>query len=310
MIVAITGATGFIGRALAQRHVLAGDRVRALTRRDDSGLPDAVEIHRADLTESVAGLAAFADGADVLYHCAAEIRDAARMHTVNVDGTAKLIAAASGRVGRWVQLSSVGAYGPRREGVITEETPCAPRGEYETTKTRADELAMGAARAGAFDCVVLRPSIVFGARMPNESLRQMIRMIARGWMFFVGAPGASANYIHVVNVVEALARCAARPEARGAVFNLSDHRTLEQFVGAIAAALGRQAPSIRVPEAPVRLAARALGRIPGFPLTEARVDALAQRSVYSIERIRSKLGYEHVVSMEDGLRELVASMRG
>jgi nucleoside-diphosphate-sugar epimerase len=145
--------------------------------------------------------------------------------------------------------------------------------------------------------------------MKNQSLFGMIKMIDRGLFFFVGKPGASANYIHVDNVVEGLVRCGTMPEAKGKIYNLSDYCTMEKFVQMISEALGCRLPAFRVPELPVRLACKAAGAIPGFPLTPARVDALTNRSVYPISRIQEDLGYAHVMSMENGLRQLVAAYK-
>jgi nucleoside-diphosphate-sugar epimerase len=81
---------------------------------------------------------------------------------------------------------------------------------------------------------------------------------------------------------------------------------MEQFIALIAALLGKPIPYIRLPEWLVRIPAKLLGGIPGFPLTEARVDALTRRVIYSNEKIEYELGYAHRVSMEEGLKELVA----
>jgi nucleoside-diphosphate-sugar epimerase len=305
MIVSITGGSGFIGHRLVQRHLARGDEVRVLSRRtqDEAGLQEGVRWFVGDLAGQ-ADLGEFVRGADVLYHCAGEVNDPSAMRSVHVEGTARLIAAASGHVGRWVQLSSVGAYGRRRSGVITEETPLAPEGVYELTKTESDALAQAAARGGAFEHVLLRPSNVYGAGMPNRSLCGMMAMIRRGAFFFIGEPGAMANYIHADNVVEALLLCGAVREAAGGTFIVSDQRTMEQFVAIMSDALHLPAPRLRLPEWPVRTAAKLLGRLPGFPLTESRVDALTGRAVYSSVRIERVLGYRPCKSMEEGLQEL------
>lgn len=288
------------------RHLDQGDKVRVLSRRSPggAGLPNSVHLFRGDLS-GTDDLQAFADGADVLYHCAGEIGDVSRMEAVHVVGTRRLIEAAAGRIGRWVQLSSTGAYGLQREGIVTELTDLNPRGMYEVTKVASDDLVKAASSRGAFEHVILRPSIVYGAGMPNQSLYSLIYMIHRGWFFFIGKPGASANYIHVDNVVDALVLCGSLPQAAGQVYNLSDHCTLEHFVAIIAGLLGCDIPRTRLPEAPVRALAKLFGRIPGVPLTKARIDALTNRAIYSSEKIEKELGYRHPLSMEDGLSDLV-----
>ncbi|MBI4938465.1 MAG: NAD-dependent epimerase/dehydratase family protein [Nitrosomonadales bacterium] len=305
MIVAITGGTGFIGRKLVLRHLERGDVVRVLSRQP----PDTPAIwHGGDLA-APGNLQPFVDGADILYHCAAEIRDTGRMNAVHVKGTSRLIEAAAGRISRWIQLSSAGAYGKRHEGVITEETALNPCNTYERTKVLSDELVEAAASGGAFQHAILRPSNVYGAEMKTRSLFELIAMIRKGWFFFIGKPGASANYIHVNNVVEALVLCGSLPQAAGRTYNLSDYRTMEKFVAGIAGALDAPVPRMRVPEAPVYLLAKLAGNIPDIPLTESRVDALTSRSVYPVSRIERELGYRHIVTMEEGLTELVGSWK-
>ncbi len=137
----------------------------------------------------------------------------------------------------------------------------------------------------------------------------MVAMIERGLFFFMGKPGASANYIHVDNIVEGLILCGRKPAAKGRVYNLSDYLTIEEFVTVIANTLGKAPPKMRLPEAPVRLASRLLSKLPGFPLPESRINALVNRSVYSIMRIQQELGYAHPVTMEKGLRRLVTEWR-
>ncbi len=311
MIVAITGGTGFIGAKLVARHLAQGDTVRLLSRRPVAGPAGngLVTVHRGDLAVDGTDLRPFVDNAEVLYHCAGEIRDLARMHAVNVEGTRRLAAVSAGRIGRWVQLSSVGVYGARRAGVVTEETPLSPESPYERTKAQSDALVAEAAGGGAFGLAILRPSIVFGPGMPSRFLSAMISMIDRGLFFFIGEPGATATYVHVDGVTEALARCGRMAEANGRTYNLSEQRTIEEFVAAIACALGKRPPTARLPEAPLRYAARVLGRIPGFPLTESRVNALVGRTVYPDTRIRSELLYAHPVSIEEGLRQMVTEWR-
>lgn len=306
MKVAITGGSGFIGRKLVYRHLSQGDELRVLSRRasgDDIDTRGLLKWYQGDLLTNE-NLESFVDGADILYHCAGEIRYENRMKALHVDGTRRLIKAATGRIGRWVQLSSVGAYGKILEGSVNEQTELNPSGMYEITKVDSDGLVFRAACDGAFECVVLRPSNVYGANMSNQSLHSLIEMIRRGWFFFIGEPGASANYIHVNNVVEGLSLCGMQVAARGQVYNLSDHRTMEQFVASIANSLGKTMPTLRLPEWPIRQSIKLLGNIKSFPLTAARVDALTGRAIYATDKIEKELNYHHIVTMEAGLIEL------
>ena len=316
MQVCVTGANGFIGRRLVDTLSHQGHSLRVLTRRPDCLFPEGVQVVLGDLTSPDCPLDQFLAGCEVVFHCAGEIRDAATMQLLHIDGTQRLLQAVlketaqRGQKIHWVQLSSVGVYGPplgaaNADRVVTEDAPARPVGEYEITKTRSDELVAQASESGLMTYSIVRPANVFGARMTNQSLLNMIVMIDRGLFFYIGKPGASANYIHVDNVVEGLISCGTQPAAVGRIYNLSDHCTLEHFVEVIAAELGRTAPQLRIPAPIARLAAKILENLPGFPLTQSRVGALINRSIYPISRIQRELDYHHVVSLEDGLRELV-----
>jgi nucleoside-diphosphate-sugar epimerase len=307
--IAITGGRGFIGRRLVAKHLALGDHVKVLARSTgDAGLDRGVEICPGDLISPAPGLLErFASGADVLYHCAAEHRDALRMRAANVDGTRRLLAAAGGNIGRWVQLSSLGVYGPRRSGVVLEDTSPAPAGTYETSKLAADELVIDASKRIGMRSTLLRPGIVFGRDMPNESMRAFLRAIRDGRFAFIGSPGAVLPYVHVEDVVAALQLCGRDDRAIGEIFNLSEDCTVEEFVLEAARLLGAS-QAMRLPEFPVRVATRALSWIPGFPLTMARVDALTRRVSHPPHKLMHALGFRFAAGWRNGLREMVAAL--
>ena len=310
MIVGITGGTGFIGRKLVLRLLKNGDEVRVFSRRDPrlANLPDAVRWYSGDL-ERPENMANFLEQIEVLYHCAGEIRDESRMERLHLGGTSLLVKMAAGKIDRWVQLSSVGAYGLKQGGIISENSTLRPLGMYEVTKLKSDELVMSAAASGAFESVVLRPSMVYGAGMTNQSLLSLIAMIKKGLFVFIGPKGASANYVHVDNVVEALYLCGNLPHAKGQIYNISDYRALEEFVGIISALLKRKTPTLRIPEQAMRLLIKCLSWIPKLPLTSSRIDALTNKTTYPIHKIENDLKYHHVISMEEGLAEMISVRR-
>lgn len=181
-----------------------------------------------------------------------------------------------------------------------------PANDYEMSKAAGDDAVQEVAAGGDFTLTILRPSIVFGRGMSNRSLFQLAAMIRRGLFFFLGPPGASANYVPVENVVDAMLLCAMHPAAVGRTYNLSDWMTMEDFVAAIALASGVPTPRLRLPRAPVRSLAAVTGLIPGSPLSVARVDALTSRCSYPSRRIEMDLGYRHRVGIADALRNLLA----
>lgn len=312
MIVGVTGGTGFVGRRLVSQLAARGDRVRILSRQDggNESTPPGVAHFRADLGDPPGALAAFVDGLDVLYHCAGETRDEARMRATNVDGTRNLLSAATGRIGRWVQLSSVGAYGPHPLGLVTEDEPLRPEGEYEVTKTEADQLVSTRAPVNGFSHSILRPCKILGVGMRDRSLLSMFALARKGAFFYIGARGAILNYVHVSDVVRALIAAGTHPDANGQTYNLARQITVEGFATAIARALNARPPWLRLPERPVRVVAAMTSWIPRNPLTMGRINGLTSRIVYSSERIVRDLGYQYTVSIEQGLEELIAAWHG
>lgn len=308
MIVAITGGTGFIGKRLIARHLERGDSVRYLTRKSPRQPIVGASHLVGDLSAPVDMLMPFVQGVDVLYHCAAEISNTELMHATNVLGTQNLLAAATGEVKRWVQLSSTGVYGSKPVADVNEDTPVNPANAYEISKAAADEHVYAAMSNHPLQGVILRPSNVYGVGMPNQSLFQLINMIQRGLFFFVGEKEAIANYIHVENVVDALVLCGtATLPINARTYIVSDFCSLAEFVGIIASASGVACPKKRLPESLVRLIAGLADYFPRFPLRSSRVDALTNSHHYQTTRIESELAYQPRISMQTGIRELVRS---
>jgi len=303
--VAITGGTGFVGKHLIARHVACGDQVHYLTRKKEFGFNCGAIAYSGSLNSPMTELRRFLQGADVLYHCAAELRDEAEMESTNVVGTANLLAAATGEVGRWVQLSSTGVYGSNRNNDIDEYSELDPVNAYEKSKVDSDMLVCATADEEKLPCVLLRPSNIYGTDMPNQSIFHLISMVDKGLFFFIGKRGALATYVHVENVVDALVLCGTVGlDVNCRAYIVSDHRTLDDFIGIIASALDVRTPQKRLPESLVRAAAALLGSIPKFPLKQSRIDALTNRTVYQTDRIESELGYSINISMEEGIGEL------
>lgn len=308
MIVAVTGGSGFIGKRLVSQLIVRGHKVRLLTRQAailGFESPN-IEIFNYDLAAaSIEELKDFVDGVSVLYHCAGQLGNASLMHALHVDATHLLAEAAIGRIARWVQLSSVGVYGSIYSGLVTEEASHSPCGEYESTKSLSELLVKKVAKKGGFEYVVLRPSNVYGPGMTNRSLYGLIAVIQKKLFFFIGKRGASANYVHVDNVVKGLLLCGSLPQAAGRAYNLTDYCEIEKFIGVIARRLGVTQPKVRVPKSLVMIFVRLLAFFPAAPLSSSRVRALTGRARYSCEKIEHELGYRHLVSMEEGLSELV-----
>ena len=307
--VAITGATGFIGKKLVKDCLEAGWDVRILSRNKHKAeqLFPGLDIFEGDLTID-SNMGDFLKNRQVLVNCAGELHDEKMMQKLHLEGTKTLIEAARGQVQHWIQLSSVGVYGVQRQGQVHEDYPMNPIGAYEQTKATSDQWVWQAASEGAFDCTVLRPSNVFGRDMPNDSLRSLIRLIKKRFFFFIGPTGVQFNYVHVNDVSAAIVACIQNPAARNRIYNISNQCTVESFVKSVCEDLGISPVALRIPEWIVRALAQLAGRVPKFPLTASRVDALTVRANYDSSRIAAELGFRPRISVTQGMQEIVASL--
>jgi nucleoside-diphosphate-sugar epimerase len=311
----VTGASGFIGRTLVARLLASGQRVTVLARDHTETFPDGVAIRVGDLTTGDGLSADLLDGADVLFHCAGEGRRTHLMRSVHVDGTRRLLEGLSRSAARratplhWVQLSSVGAYGPPpdagRGRRVDEDSPENPVGDYETTKTESDRLVIQAASDGLMTHAILRPANVVGASMPNNYVRRLVDMVRRGWFFYIGASGAVTNYVHVEDVATGLLLCAGHPRATGQIFNISSDCPLEELVEVIARSLGVRVPRLRVPERLARSAVRTLGGLVALPLKASRIDALVNSTHYPSTKIETVLEFRFSMPMPAGIEDVM-----
>ena len=316
MQVCVTGATGFIGRYLIDVLCHQGHSVRVLTRRDGHIFPADVQVVKGDLTRADCALDQFMDGCEVLFHCAGEVRDVKSMRLLHVDGTKRLIQSVFNEFSRtnrkvhWIQLSSVGAYGPpvgkpQAARVVTEDTRSHPANEYEITKTVADELVIQASVGRAMTYTILRPSNVFGSKMTNQSLRRLIELVKRKLFFYVGRPGAITTYVHVEDVVAALVICAIAPRAKGQIFNLSSDCTLEDIVKHTASLLGVRQPWLRIPEPLINIPLGLVSSMLKNWVNVPSLNVLLLRTRYPTDKIENELGFKFSRPLPAGIEDLV-----
>jgi nucleoside-diphosphate-sugar epimerase/glycosyltransferase involved in cell wall biosynthesis len=319
--IAITGGTGFIGRHLANAHLKNGDDVTVLTRRSLSNPEKGLSYVLGNLLDNQFDFSTFINNADILYNCAGELSDEKLMFPLHVESVDRLLQAAlleaerSGRPIHWVQLSSVGAYGPNPDGanverIVTEETATFPVGSYETTKTRSDELVMRANGHPLFSCSVLRPSNVFGTDMANNSLRQLGRIVDKGIFFYIGKKDTIATYVHVDDVVRAMVLCGTDPRARGEIFNISNDCLLEEMIGAMAKSFDKPPPSLRAPEPLVRALVGSIGKALPLPLSSSRIDTFVSRTQYPHVKLKQVLGFMPRISVISSIGNIVKSKVG
>ena len=294
MIISVVGASGFIGLELVKKLLNSGNQIRVLSRNKHYPIKG-VKIFVADLTDPNPNIDEFLDNVDILYNCAGEVKNESLMRELHVVGIKRLLEYSKGRVGRWVQLSSVGAYGVCRDKLITEQSEENPVGVYEITKTESDNLV----KNSGINYVILRPSNVFGLTMSNQSLFQLIKIVQKKLFFYIGKPGSLANYVHVNDVVKALILCSTNSNALGNIYIISQTIRIEQMIDSFQHESSVKSKPFRLPERLIRVLLKVLNfAYDSFPLTESRVDALTSRCRYSSTKLKSELGFKFDSSLE------------
>jgi dihydroflavonol-4-reductase len=255
----VTGATGFVGRAVVEALLARGREVRVLARRPGhpslQGLD--VEAVRGDLTEPASLVAAVRD-CSRLFHVAADYRlwvpDPARMYGTNVAGTRSLLQAAlEAGLERVVYTSTVGALGNPGDGTPgTEDTPVSLAdmvGHYKRSKFLAEQLALEFAARG-LPLVVVNPSTPVGPwdARPTPT-GQMIVDFLRGKM--PAFLDSGLNLIHVRDVAQG--HLLAEDRGRVGERYILGHQdlTLAEIFARLADLSGVKAPRWRLPYYPV-----------------------------------------------------------
>jgi dihydroflavonol-4-reductase len=310
----ITGGTGFIGSRLALTARQAGHEVRVTgLLKTPPELQNRDELARAGVDvgiRSVADLAqapAVLAGVDSVVHLAAAQHEVgmpdAHFREVNVQGTAALLEASrQAGVGRFVHGSTIGVYGGR-QGSIDETTPPAPENIYGRTKLEAEGVVLRA--ADRLPVVVVRISEVYGPG--DRRLLKLFQAVQRGRFFHIG-PGANLHHpIYVEDLVRGLLLAAEQPAASGEVFVLPGKRpvTTDEMVAAIAAAVEREPPRLRLPLWPFAAAAVVLEttlrplRIQP-PLHRRRIDFFRKTFTFDGGKARRVLGFVPQVDFRQG----------
>jgi len=295
--IAVTGASGFVGRHVTTLLAGRGHQVRALVRDDPGRAAAALPAERTpgDLADPAA-LAALTRGADVIVHLVGIIVEAgaATFEAVHVEGTRRLLTAArEAGVRRFVHMSAVGA----------RDEPGATR--YHRTKWRAEELV----RSSGLSHAIFRPSIISGPE--NRPIRTLARL--HRWSPLVpvfGDGGFAMQPVWIGDVALAFALAAERPALSG-VFELGGPATLtyEEFVRAIGRAAGHPRRLVHVPLAVARAAAAALGVMgPLAPLTLDQLQMLVEGSATPANALESTFGI-WALPFDEGLARFLGGGR-
>jgi dihydroflavonol-4-reductase len=304
--VLVTGASGFVGAAVARALRAQGRKVRVLLRpqsdrRNIAGLD--VEPRLGTL-EDAASLTAAVEGCGALYHVAADYRlwvtDESAMMRANVEGTRLLMEAAlAARVARIVYTSSVATLGIIGDGTPSDETTPSTLtdmiGSYKRSKFMAEEVVRDLAHRRGLPAVIVNPSTPVGPGdvKPTPTGRMIVEAASGKMPAFVDT---GLNIVHVDDV----AAGHLLAEERGAVGERyilgGEDLSLAEILRRIAGLTGRKPPTIRVPIAaiwPIAISAEAWARLSGKEpfVTRDGLRMAKKKMFFSSVKAEQALGY-------------------
>ena len=301
----VTGASGFVGSAVARALLAEGERVRVLLRPTSprtnvAGLD--VEIAEGDIRDP-GSVARALDGCRHLFHVAADYRlwapDPEDILRANLDGTRVVMEAARGaRLERVVYTSSVATLKLRLDGVPVDETaPNAPEttiGAYKRSKVLAERLVESMVADGLPATIVL-PSTPIGPRdvKPTPTGRIVVEA-ANGKMPAYVDTGL--NLVHVDDVARGHLLAWRRGRVGERYILGGQDVSLGEMLRVIAGLVGRKPPTIELPRGPIFPLAYAAEAVARFTGREpfATVDALRMakyRMFFSSAKAEAELGY-------------------
>lgn len=297
MTVLVTGGAGFIGSHLVDALVSVADVhvLDDLSNGSQENVPDEASCFRGNVCDDQL-LRIAMDGVDIVFHHAAEvsvgdsINHPRRHHETNVTGTVQVLEAARRADARVVLASSAAVYGDPNSIPVTEDEPMTPSSPYGVSKLAADHYARTYTRTYGLETVTLRYFNVYGPRQRPEGdggvVATFVERATRGEDLVIHGGGQQTrDFLHVDDVVRANL-AAATTDSVGRAFNVGTGRA--ESVNELARLVREYADaSITVRH------------------TEAR-DGDIRHSRADITRAEHELGFEPVVSLEDGLSALLA----
>jgi nucleoside-diphosphate-sugar epimerase len=307
----VTGATGFVGAGLLARLARDGVKTLACVRGELVLLPGDVRV------VPVSEINANTDWCQVLAGVKSVVHLAARVHvmhdteadpltafrTVNVDCTLNLARqAADIGVKRFVFVSSVKVNGECTSlgQAYTEADVPNPQDPYGQSKHEAEQgLRLLSAETG-MGVVIIRPPLVYGPSV-KANFAALMRAVQRGWPLPLGMVHNQRSLVALDNLVDFIVTCITHPKAVNQTFLVSDGQDLSttELVSGMAQAAGVPARLLPLPVWALQAGASLLGK-------RDAVQRLCGNLQVDISKARSLLGWVPPVSVEEGLRRVMA----
>ncbi len=318
----VTGANGFIGAHVCESFAAQGIEVTALTRgRDAVAAKGVTHAYTSDLLDREAIRSAL-NGVQCVVHLAGRVHarreglhdPASECQRTNVEGTRLLLEEAVGAgVSRFVFISSVKAVAESSDVALDETTPPLPGDAYGESKLEAERLVRVVALREGIHAPILRLPLVYGPGIKSNMLRLFVA-VDRGFPLPFASIRNRRSFVHVGNVVEAIAGVLRTPAAGTETFFVSDGTDLStpELIQRIARSLSRSPHLFAVPLGALRAAGETLlllSRITRFHFTQDSLTALVGSLFVGTSKIRQMTGYTAAVSVDEGLAQTAPWLR-
>jgi len=308
--VLITGATGFVGKALCKRILAGGWHIRVTVRsvKNMTILPSGVEVVQIKSIDPDTDWSKALSGVDAVIHLAARVHQMKEnkedpeeaYQCMNVKVT-RVLAEASSNAGikRFLFLSSVKAMGEATHPgeAWNESSPCLPHDAYGRSKFDAEKVLNDIGHRTGMDVVILRLPLVYGPGV-KANMARLFSVVNRGVPLPLGMGNNSRSLLFIGNLVDAIRVSLEHPNAAGQTYLISDGEDLStpELIRRIAQGLGRSARLFSFPPLLLRMVGRLTGKT-------AMVDRLLNSLVIDSSKIFRELNWIPPYSIEQGLAE-------
>ena len=272
MRILVTGASGFVGRALCTELLRQKHVVVAVVRNKNNALGVSIETATVCAIDHHTDWSATLRHVDVVVHLAARVhvmRDHAdnpltEFRKVNVAGTLNLaMQAAKAGVKRFIFISSVKVNGEHTDvGIaLTEESLVNPQDAYGISKLEAEQGLMLIAQQTGMEVVVIRPPLVYGAGV-KANFATMMRMVKLCFPLPFGAIYNTRSFVYIDNLVSLILKCIDHPAAANQVFLVSDGQDLSttELLRVCANALRVKSTLMPIPQKWIEIFAALIGK--------------------------------------------------
>jgi len=308
----VTGASGFVGKALIAELAKHGIEVRCALRKHCL-LPAGVESIILSSIDKDANWSAALREVNAVVHLAARVHvmndnagdPLTEFRKVNVDGTLNLaMQAAQAGVKRFIFISSIKVNGEATQAgqPFTADDIANPQDPYAVSKFEAEQGLLKIAQETGMEVVIIRPPLVYGAGVKANFL-SMMRAVKRGLPLPLGAIDNRRSFVYVENLVSLILKCIEHPAAANQVFLAADGEDLSTtgLLLACAKALGVKARLLPVPQKLIELGAALIGK-------QNVAQRLCGNLQIDISKAHRLLGWKPPFSVADGLKKTAVAL--